>query len=172
MIFYLQIAIGIILIIAMAYVILVFLLPPVLGAPFVPTSNAVVETMVALANIKPGERMVDLGSGDGRIVIAFAQAGAEAHGYEINPSLVFWSRLNIRRLGLRNKAFIHWRSFKACDFSKFAIVTTYTLPRFMASLEGKIQTTLPKNGRVVSHQFRFPNWEPTEVKDKVYLYKS
>ena len=154
----------------MVYVILVFLLPPAMGAPYVPTGNAVVKAMVAMANIQPGERMVDLGSGDGRIVIAFAQAGAEAHGYEINPSLVFWSRLNIRRLGLHKKAFIHWRSFNACDFSQFAIVTTYTLPRFMAALEGKLQTTLPKGGRVVSHQFRFPNWQPSETRDRVYVY--
>lgn len=172
MIFYLQLALGVILIIAMIYVILVFLLPPAMGAPYVPTNNAAVQVMVGLANIKPGERMVDLGSGDGRIVIAFAQRGIEAHGYEINPSLVFWSRLNIRRLGLHKKAFIHWRSFNRCDFSKFEIVTTYTLPRFMASLENRLQNTLPKNGRVVSHRFRFPNWQPSEVKDKVYLYKA
>lgn len=171
MIIYLQLAIGVILIIAMVYVILVFLLPPAMGAPFVPTGAAVVQAMVALANIKPGERMVDLGSGDGRIVVAFAQAGAEAHGYEINPSLVFWSRLNIRRLGLHKKAFIHWASFQKCDFSKFNIITMYALPRFMVSLEGKIRTALPKGGRVVSHRFQFPNWRPSEVRDRVYLYK-
>jgi Xaa-Pro aminopeptidase len=62
------------------------------GAPFVLTGSRTVKTMTALANIQPGEKAADLGSGDGRILIAIARAGAEAHGYEINPFLVLWSR--------------------------------------------------------------------------------
>lgn len=166
------ILIAVILIILGALAILFFLLPPAVGAPFVPTNNAVVAAMLRLAAPRAGERMVDLGSGDGRIVMAFALAGVEAHGYETNPSLVLWSCFNIWRLGLRNKAHIHWQSFNACDFSQFAIVTTYILPRFMAALEGKLRESLPPGGRVVAHQFKFPNWQPTQIKDKVYLYVS
>ncbi len=168
---YIYIIIGFALIAALAYVIAAFLLPPFLGAPFVPSSRVAVESILALSRVQPGERMVDLGSGDGRIVMAFARAGAEAHGYEINPTLVLISRFNIRRHGLHKNAHIHWRSFRACDFSKFNIVTAYTLSRLMASLEKKLQTSLPVGGRVVSHAFKFPNWPAAETRDKVYLYK-
>ena len=124
-----------------------------------------------MAKLKKGSKIADLGSGDGRIVIAFAQAGAEAHGYEINPTLVLISRLNIRRHGLQKRAHIHWKSFRVCDFSKFDIVTAYTLPRLMAALEKRLQAELPATGRVVSHTFKFPNWQAAEIQDKVYLYK-
>ena len=172
MIFTWDLAASLILLAAFVYLIVNFLLPPFLGAPYVPASRVAVAAMVAMAKIEPRERAVDLGSGDGRIVIALAQAGAEAHGYETNPSLVLWSRFKIWRLGLRKKAFIHWQSFNACDFSKFTVITAYTLPRFMKDLEPKLQAALPRGARVVAHRFQFPHWQPTEVKDKVYLYKA
>lgn len=171
MIFYLQLVIGWILIMAMVYVILVFLLPPVLGAPFVPSSNAVVEKMLQFAQAKSEERMVDLGSGDGRIVMAFAKMGIEAHGYEINPTLVFLSRLAIRARGLQGKAHIHWRSFMSVDFSRFDIVVIYGLPRIMKTLEPRFQKDLPPGGRVISNTFSFQNWPADKKEDKVFLYK-
>jgi len=169
--FYIQLGIGLLLIGAMLFVILVFLLPPFMGPPYVPSSGAVVAKMLQLAQVKEGERMVDLGSGDGRIVMTFAKAGIEAHGYEINPTLVLASRLAIRAHGLRGKAFIHWRSFMGIDFSKFDIVAIYTLPRIMETLEARIQKELPPGGRVVSNTFSFKNWPVDKKEDKVFLYK-
>jgi len=67
--------------------------------------------MLLFSKIKPGERMADLGSGDGRILIEFAKKGAIAEGYEINPVLVFIARMKIRRLGLEKKARVFWKSF-------------------------------------------------------------
>ncbi len=80
------------------------------GAPFVPTDEATVSRMVELSNARSGERAADVGSGDGRIVIGLAKAGAEAHGFEINPFLVLWSRRQVRRAGLSDRATIHWTS--------------------------------------------------------------
>ena len=87
------------------------------GAPFVPSGSETVKRMVKLGDIHWGEKAADLGSGDGRIVIGLAKAGAEAHGYEINPFLVLWSRRQIRRAGLSDKAFVHWTSFWKQDYA-------------------------------------------------------
>jgi ribosomal protein L11 methylase PrmA len=70
------------------------------GAIYDPSSRIEAEAMARLAEVRPGEKAADLGSGDGRVVCALARGGAEAHGYEINPVLVLISRRNIRREGL------------------------------------------------------------------------
>src|SRR5690242_17121198 len=88
-------------------VFLLFTYATVFGGPYAPAALNRIETMVKLLKLKKGQKMVDLGSGDGRIVIEFAKRGIESHGYEINPILVFISRLKIKKLGLSNKAHIH-----------------------------------------------------------------
>src|SRR3989344_4010334 len=87
------------------------------GAPFVPSSRKRIRTMIRLSNLPAPRRMADLGSGDGRIVIAFARAGIEAHGFELNPVLVFWARTRIRFLGLQDRAFIHLGYYWNADLS-------------------------------------------------------
>ncbi|KKU26965.1 MAG: hypothetical protein UX39_C0005G0003 [Candidatus Magasanikbacteria bacterium GW2011_GWA2_46_17] len=77
------------------------------GAVFVPTDTGAVLTLIEMLEIKSSDKAIDLGSGDGRVVVALALAGAEAHGYEHNPLLVWWSRHKIRRAGLSERAFIH-----------------------------------------------------------------
>lgn len=155
---------------AALFVIFVFLLPVALGAPYVPITREKLDVLINMAKIRPGERAVDLGSGDGRIVIALARAGAEAHGYEINPLLVWISRRNVRRAGLKGKAFIHWKSFRQADFKRFDVVTIYGFNNIMKELEARLQKDLPLGGRVVSHTFKFPNWQPKESGRGVYLY--
>ena len=92
------------------------------GAPYVPSQEKTIRQMILLAGILPGERAIDLGSGDGRVVIALARAGAEAHGYEINPLLVWLGRRKIRKEGLEKVAFIHFKDFWSVDFSAFDMV--------------------------------------------------
>lgn len=142
-----------------------------LGAPYVPTHDKTMKKMVMLLNIKPGEKAVDLGSGDGKIVIALAQAGAEAHGYEINPFLVLWSKMNIKKAGLSGKAFIHWKSFWGADFSSFQVVTIYGITYVMKRLEKKLQKELKQGSRVASNAFTFPQWNPIQNDNGVHLYK-
>jgi protein-L-isoaspartate O-methyltransferase len=138
--------------------------------PYVPARPAKVGLMTKLAGIKAGERAVDLGSGDGRIVIAFARAGAQAHGFEINPALVILSRLNILRAGLKGRAFIHWKSFRGQDFSAFSVVAVYGLPHIMKNLEAKLRKELKPGARVVSLAFPFPSWRHFKKEESVYLY--
>lgn len=141
------------------------------GAPFVPTRPEITEEMIRLLEIRPGEKAVDLGSGDGRLVVALARAGAEAHGYEINPLLVWWSRSTIRKLGLRGRAFIHRKSFWGADLSGFNLVTLYGISYIMKGLEQKLQKELRPNARVVSNAFPFPGWPYERKQGPVYLYR-
>lgn len=141
------------------------------GAPFVPARPAAVARMVELSEVKPGERIADLGSGDGRIVIAMARAGAIAHGYEINPVLVWWSRVRIRREGLSERAFVHFGSFWRQIFSDFDVITLFGTKHIMKALEKKLKKELKPSARVVSYVFAFPAWEYTQKESAIFLYQ-
>jgi hypothetical protein len=142
------------------------------GAPFVPTDARNVEEMVRLAGIKPGERLADLGSGDGRILIAAARAGAQADGWEISPFLCLWSRWKIRRAGLADCARVHLGSYWGANFRKTDVVTLFLINTQMGRMQRKLLAEMPVGGRVVSYAFKFPGW-PLEAKNGsgVYLYK-
>lgn len=155
-----------------ALIVVIYLLAPIVrGAVFFPTRPENVETIVRLAKIKPGEKAADLGSGDGRIVIALARAGAEAHGYEINPILVWKSRAAIRQAGLEGRAFVHWRSFWGADLSPYAVIAVYGIPYIMRALEKKLSRELKAGSRVVSNIYKFPSWAGAmHAEGGVYLY--
>lgn len=159
-------------IIALAYLVFNILVPFFFrGIFYVPSKREKIKKMIELANIKQGELACDLGSGDGRLVIALAQAGAEAHGYEINPLLVILAKFRIRKAGHSGKAFIHWKNFWQVDFSKFDVITIYGMSFVMKRLEKKLKHELKPNARVVSNAFPFPNWPPSQKAGRVYLYK-
>jgi len=141
------------------------------GAPYVVTDQERVKKIINLLNIRPGDKAVDLGSGDGRLVIAMVQAGAEAHGYEINPFLVLIAKNNIREAGLKNKAFIHWKSFWNEDFSRFNVVTVFGTSYMMKKLETKLQKELKSGARIASSAFTFPSWVYSKKKESIYLYE-
>ena len=140
------------------------------GAPFVPIHGSKLEKINKLANLRPGMKIADLGSGDGRIVIALAQAGAEAHGYEINPLLVLWSRHKIRKLKLSSRAFVHWKSFWSADFSSFDLIVIFGINHIMKRLENKLQRELKPGAKVVCLIFPLPTWPETAKTEKTYLY--
>jgi cyclopropane fatty-acyl-phospholipid synthase-like methyltransferase len=159
---------GLFLLILLLAFILVIMLR---GAPYVPSQKKTVEQMVLMAGVLPGERAIDLGSGDGRIVIALAKAGAEAHGYEINPVLVWLGRREIQRAGLEDKAFIHWKDFWSVDFSDFDIVTVFGISHIMRFLGRKCRRELKGSARVVANSFPFPKWPYTKRVGEIYLYE-
>lgn len=148
--------------------------PWLFGAPFQPTSNKKMKKMIKLAKVKKTDKAVDLGSGDGKIVIALAKAGAkEVHGYEINPFLVWLSRRRIRKNKLEKKAFIHWKNFWKADLENFNVVTLFQFPTIMDKLKKKLQRELKKGSRVVSYTWKFPHWKPDKIINKdIYLYKT
>ena len=127
--------------------------------------------MVELADPRHGEKAVDLGSGDGRVVIALARAGAEAHGFEINPALVLLSRWNVRRSGLARQARIHWGSFWRADLSPFHVVTVFQGGFVMRRLERKVLKELRPEARLVSDYWGLPNLKPQSLSGTLFLYR-
>jgi cyclopropane fatty-acyl-phospholipid synthase-like methyltransferase len=140
------------------------------GAIFVPTNRLAVGQMVKLAAVRPGMRVADLGSGDGRIVIAFAQAGAIVDGYEINPLLSWWSKFQISRLRLGN-ARIVTASFWPVDLSAYDVVVVFGITHIMERLQKKLAEELHPDTLIISHIFKFPGWTPIIVEGGVRIYK-
>jgi len=138
--------------------------------PFIPSSWENIQTIVELANPKLSEKIADLGSGDGRIVVEFARRGFEAHGYEIDEDLIIESEAKILNQGLDDLAFIHWKSYWEEDLSPYDIITIYGMSSIMGKLEEKLRNELVKGSRVVSNIFLFPNWKPKSEKNNAYLY--
>lgn len=143
-----------------------------LDIPFVPSAPDRLAAMLELANIKPRQRTVDLGAGDGRVVIACAKLGAEAHGYELSPERVQLATHNIKMEKLAGLALIHHQSFWDANLQNFQIVTLYGITGMMERLERKLTGELPPGVKIVSNAFRFPNWKPIAAKNSVYLYVS
>lgn len=141
------------------------------GPLFVPTQRKYVSRIIEMLNISPGEKVVDLGSGDGRLLIAIAKAGGEAHGYEHNPILVMKSKLNFKKEGVDGSAFVHMSNFWDVDVAQFDGVVVYGIPYMMSRLEEKLRRELRPGARVVSYSFPFPNWEPSAKEKAVYLYR-
>ena len=140
------------------------------GAPFVPTGRRATEVMLNLAELAPGQPMLDVGSGDGRIVIAAALRGARAHGVELNPWLVWWARWRAKMAGVGGLAKFTCGNLWSFNCAPYDVVTLYGLGPMMRKLEQKLDRELKPNARVVSHAFRFPNWQPVRSEHGVYLY--
>ena len=137
---------------------------PTVGQPgkdvvWVPTPDAVVERMLKMANVGATDYVIDLGSGDGRTVIAAAQNfGARALGIEYNPDMVALSRRNAAEAGVTHKVeFIEGDIFKA-DFTQATVLTMYLLPSLNLKLRPQI-LALPPGTRVVSHAFDMADWD-------------
>jgi len=131
--------------------------------PFVPSPQVVVDKMVELAGVKKGDVVYDLGSGDGRIVIAAAKKGARAVGFEIDPELVGESRANIKKAGVQDLAEIRNQDILTVDLSPASVVTMYLLPDVNLKLKPNLLSQLKPGSRVVSHSFDMGDWKPDRV---------
>lgn len=141
------------------------------GAPYVPIKNRALKKMIELAAVKPGQFAADLGSGDGRIIVALARAGAIAYGYEINPILVWWSRRKIKKENLAGKAFICQKSFWDEDLSGFNVIALFGIRKIMKELGEKLDRELKPGAKVISYGFSFPDWQYSKKEEAVFLYE-
>ena len=131
--------------------------------PFVPSPQEVVDKMIELGGVKTGDVVYDLGSGDGRIVIAAAKKGAKAVGFEIDGDLIKQSRENIRAAGVQDSAEIRQQDILTVDLSQASVVTMYLLPDVNLKLKPNLLSQLKPGSRVVSHSFDMGNWKPDKI---------
>lgn len=137
---------------------------PEILAPYYPTPETVVEKMLQLGGLKAGEKMYDLGSGDGRIVIMAAQKfHAEAYGVELKKDLVKMSLEQIRKLGLEKTAHVIPGDLLKQNYSSGDLITVYLLPVSNDKVQALLDKQLKKGARVVAHDFEFKNWTPEHV---------
>ena len=136
------------------------------AAPYFPTPETIVLRMLRLGQLKSGEKMFDLGSGDGRIVIMAAQKfKADATGIEIDDALWKRSSDRIRELGLEKRArIVHGDIFQQ-DYSAADLLTVYLLPQSNDKLQPLLERQLKKGTRIVAHDFGFSGWTPVKVVD-------
>lgn len=126
---------------------------------WVPTPQTLVDKMLDMAKVTPQDRLMDLGSGDGRTVITAAQRGLTAQGIEYNPDLVELSRRNAERAGVADRASFVAADLFQTDLSKADVITMFLL----STINEKLRPTLlqlPPGTRVVSNTFRMGDWEP------------
>ena len=131
---------------------------------WVPTSPALTEKMLDMAKVTAADYVIDLGSGDGRMVIAAAKRGARALGVEFNPDMVKLAQQLAAEAGVANRAtFVQGDMFEA-DISKATVLTLFLMPDNLRRLEPKFRA-LPPGTRIVVNTFGIPDWTPvaTEV---------
>ena len=151
-------------------------------APYYPTPPSIVEKMLQIGELKAGEKMFDLGSGDGRIVIMAAKKfKADATGIEFDDSLHRQSMAEIKKQGLSKTArIIHGDIYKQ-DYSSADLLTVYLLPSSNDKIRPMLEKQLKKGTRIVAHDFEFSDWKPEKVEHveddgegrshTIYLYR-
>lgn len=143
----------------------------VFGAPWVPTPKEKVRRMMQLAEAKPGETMMDLGSGDGSVlIIAAKEFGMNAIGYEINPVLRLYAKIWARLVGVGDKVSVRRGNFFTIDLPKTDIVSFYLLDTTIKKLEPRLTRDLPKGTRVVSRDFQIWAWPEWKTDGTLYAY--
>ncbi|KAM9308255.1 ATP synthase subunit C lysine N-methyltransferase, partial [Gastrophryne carolinensis] len=141
--------------------------------PYVPATNVQIRNVLKMLMLRSGH-LVDIGSGDGRVVIAAAKQGFQAVGYELNPWLVWYSRYRARREGVHQNAKFYVSDLWKVSFSKYTSIVVFGVPQMMAQLEKKLESELNENARVVACRFPFPHWVPDHIfgkgVDSVWVY--
>jgi hypothetical protein len=151
-------------------------------APYFPTPEKIVDQMLKLGELKAGETVFDLGSGDGRIVIDAARKyKAFAIGVELDDSLYKQSSDHIKKLGLSSTARIIHGDLLKQDYSSADLLTVYLLPVATALATPMLEKQLKKGARIVAHDFQFAGWKPERTLDidddgegrahELYLYR-
>ena len=139
------------------------------GAPFLPTMKKDREAALDLLDLKPEQLFIDLGSGDGSLLVLAAQKGLRAEGYEINPSLWLYSWLRTRRYGRRVK--VRLKSFWRADLNEADGVFVFLITKHMKRLAKLIN--LRSGGKplkVVSHAFEIPGRKHSQKVGALFLY--
>ena len=150
----------------------------VLDVPYVPTPDEVVARMLTMAGVNNKDFLYDLGSGDGRIVIAAARDyGARGIGYDLNPKRIQESNENARKAGVTNRVRFVLKDLFEADLTGATVVTLYLLPDVNLRLRPKLLAELRPGTRIVSHNYDMGDWTAEAVEEitvkgtKHYIYR-
>ncbi|RPJ46764.1 MAG: methyltransferase domain-containing protein [Betaproteobacteria bacterium] len=146
---------------------------PMFDVPFVPTPHVVIDEMLRLADVKPGDFVMDLGSGDGRVLITAAKKfGARGIGVDLDEQLIFQSEAAAEQAGVADRVkFLQQDLFKT-DLTQATVITMYLLPGVMMRLRPQLFALRPGT-RLVSHDFRLGDWSPdvtTQIRKNTFLW--
>jgi len=139
------------------------------GAPFLPTLRPQIIAALELADLKPGQRLLELGCGDGRVVAAAAKQGIDVVGYELNPILAAVAWLRIRRY--RDNAHIIWGNYWQGEWPDADAIFVFLLQKYMKKLDNKIIQYNHKPVKLVSYAFKVPNKKIIKQSAGVFLYE-
>ncbi len=139
------------------------------GAPYLPTLKKQQKEALDLLALKPGQLLIELGSGDGRMLKEAARRGIIAVGYEINPFLVIYSKVSCWRY--RKLVKTHWRNFWSVSIKPADGIYTFLLERYMSKLDRKIISEIEKPLSLVSFSFEIPGKKTFKKQSGLYLYR-
>jgi len=130
-----------------------------LDVPYVPTPQPVVDRMLELALVDSSDYVIDLGSGDGRIVISAAKQGATGHGIDLDPQRIREARENARKANVDDRVIFMQDDIFVTDFSQASVITMYLLSSVNKKLRPRLLEELRPGTRVVSHSFDMDEWK-------------
>lgn len=149
----------------------IWALSAIIGVPFLPTHKKQARRAMQLANVRPGTKVVDLGSGAGRIVLMAARLGAKAVGYELNPFLTAWSKVVIWCAGLTGQAEVYLKSIYQADVSDADVVFAFLFPKLMPKVEEGIIPKMKPGALFVSYAFPLPNKKALYINQGLFVYR-
>lgn len=143
------------------------------GAPYLPTPARVVSEMMQVGGVGKNDVVIDLGSGDGRLIIAAAKLGAHGEGWEINPVLVLISLVSSLFHGVWGRIRIRWGDYRRADFRSATVIVMYSISgKHIATIAGKCRRELRSGSRIISYQFALPDFPCIKkTKTGIYLYR-
>lgn len=156
-------------IMAVIIVVLLFGFVIAVGPPYLPTMRKQVESALDMLGLEPGQTMLELGSGDGRVMLAAAKRGWRVVGIELNPVLVVFSYVLTWRY--RKQVRVIWGSYWGAPWPRADAVFTFMLPKYMARLDERLEHWRPARIKLASFAFAIPGKQPIETRDGVYLYE-
>lgn len=134
-----------------------------LDVPYVPTPQPIVDKMLELGKVGRNDFLIDLGSGDGRILVTAAKRfGTRGFGVDINPARIEEARANARKAGVADKVEFRQQDLFQTDIGRATVVTLYLLPAINARLKPRLLALRPGT-RIVSHDFPIGDWQPTQT---------
>ncbi|MCE9586371.1 hypothetical protein K8R04_03575 [Candidatus Uhrbacteria bacterium] len=139
-----------------------------IGAPWLPSRRRDIPDGFALVDITSADTVIDLGSGDGRLLVEAAKRGAAVVGYELNPFLVWWSRRKLSSFG--NRAVVYRKNLLDADLSQATLIYIFGITSIMPQVADKLRRECRPGTKIISFAFELPGWDPVERKGIAMLY--